>query len=647
MGDIANLVKNIPFEERVKIALQIKTDYDQDIDDRSEWEEKRAKWYKLWACKRDKKDHPWPNASNVCVPLLATACNQFQARAYQSIFAAPGMVKALPVGDNDKKSAKKIEKFLNWQTQYDMEEYEEVFDETLLSVPINGVAFKKFDWDSEGEKPRSNFVSAIDIVLPYKTKRLRDGSKQAARRVVHRIWEHFDVIEDKIDTGVYHWEEEELPSAAAVKEDDSELAQTVEMMAGVYTSRQEEKPHLILECHKRLKLEGDEKKKPYIFTVDYDTGALLRVTSREYNGHELCHFIDYHFIPNPEGFYSFGFGHFLEDLNEMSNAAFNQIFDSGTLANLPFFFYERRTGIKQRQIKLFPGAAIEVKDHKGVHFPNMQRVDQVLFQVLGVVQQYTEMFTSTSEYLTGREAKGTKTPTAHGTLAIIEQGLVTFAVLTKRIFRSLRKELKLISELNQIFLDDEKEYLVMDGEDNIAFPKIKKDDFNGHYRVIPIGDPSYASKGTRRQEAIEIYNVLSGATGAPPNPLIWGMPGNPDTGEGGIPPNINAIHELTSDILETYGRPNKSIVLPPLPEPPVLPEEENAMFAQGDYEKPKRGEDHQSHLAIHTAFKNTLYYRTMKEEYKPLLDKHIEETIKLSYLENVRQGQLGGQNVVQ
>jgi len=640
----ANIVEQIPVEERLEISRRIIEDYDADISDRAEWEEKRNRWYKLWACIRDKKDFPWPGASNVCIPMLATACNQFHARSYQAVFAPPGMVKALPMGKDDIKSARRIEKFLNWQTQHDMEEYEEVFDELLQLLPINGVAFKKLYWDSEGDKPISEYISALDIVIPYKTKRLRKGRKQAARRLVHRLWKHYEDINDNIDNGYYHWDMSEYVALSEDSEnkDLSSIASTAEEVEGIYNSRNTENPHLILECHKKLKLNDDEERKPYIFTVDYDTGILLRVTSRMYGDIELCHFIDYHFIPNPESFYSLGFGHFLENLNEMANTAFNQIFDGGSMSNIPFMFYERKAGIKKRDIKLRPGGSFEVRDASAIKFPQMQRIDQILFQVLGITQQYTEMFTSTSEYLSGRESKGTKTPTAHGTLAIIEQGLVTFAVMTKRTFRSLERELRLISDLNQINLKDDKEFMVMDG-DKVAFPDIKKNDFKGHYRVSPIGDPSYASKGSRRSESIELYNLLSGGMGGSPNPFIWGTPGNPETGEGGQPPNMEAIWALTDDVLDSYDKPNKRTILPELPETPVSPEEENAMFAQGDYEAPKQGENHQEHIAIHMAFKQHLVYAQMSDDYKELLERHIMETAKVQYLEAAQQQQLGGE----
>jgi hypothetical protein len=114
---LINIASKIPEEKRNEIALEIIDQYKIDLDSRADWEVKRKRWYDLWACVREAKNEPWENASNVCIPMMATACNQFHARAYQSVFAAPGMVKCLPVGDLDYNRAKDVEKFLNWQTK--------------------------------------------------------------------------------------------------------------------------------------------------------------------------------------------------------------------------------------------------------------------------------------------------------------------------------------------------------------------------------------------------------------------------------------------------------------------------------------------------------------------------------------------------
>ena len=619
-----NIVGDLSKDKRKDIAREVIETYDLDLQGRSEWEEKRKRWYKLWLMVRDPKNDPWENCSNVCLPMLAMAANQFHSRSYQSIFAPPGMVKTLPVGEADINRAKSVEKFLNWQTLYEMDEYEEVFDKLLQILPINGCHFKKLFWDFEQERPKTQHISPLDIVLPYKTKSL-----ETCRRITHRLWLYYDELLDRKDRGFY--ENVDNIKKDAEKRDDSATSQVEDEATGQEKPPDDDNPHLILERHMNYDL-GDGRK-PYIITVDYDTETILRVSSREYKEgatiKRLDHFIDYHFIPNPEGFYSFGFGHFLENLNEMANTAFNQIFDGGSISNMLFFFYGRRAGFKARKEKLKMMKGIPVEDADQIVFPKIPRLDAVLFQILGTIQQYVEQFTSTSDYLSGREAKGTKTPTAHGTLAIIEQGLVTFAVMTKRIFRSLRKELRLLMVLNQLFLDDRKEYRVMEREDRIAFPEIKKEDFSGVMDVIPIGDPSYASKMTRRQEAQELYGLLM------QNPLIIG------TQDGSVPPNVKAIHELTRDLIESYDRKNINKILPELPDEPIDPVMENAMFMQGDYTQPKSGEDHPQHLQTHANFTQSEYFAQMPEDYQQLVMAHIQATQAIAYMDEMQAAQLG------
>jgi len=630
---LINIAEKIDKDKRDEIAREIINHYDVDLESRSDWEEKRKRWYDLWACVREKKNDPWPDASNVCIPMMATACNQFHARAYQSVFAAPGMAKCLPVGDLDYNRAKDVEKYLNWQTLYEMEEYEEVFDKTLQRLPINGTEFKKLYYSGPLDRPVAEDIRALDLVLPYRTKSL-----PAARRKTHRIWLHYDELMDRDEQGLYIDFDRVREDPSSFETSESSLQDAADKAIGEENDKPSENPHLILECHKKLDI--GEGRIPYIFTVDVDSNTLLRCTkARIENGtgviKDLDYFIDYHFLPNPEGFYSFGFGHFLEPLNEMANTAFNQIFDSGRLTNQPFGFYGRRAGFKKRQIKLHPGMMTEVEDAKQVYFPSMQRVDQTLFMVLGLVQQYSEQFTSTSDYLMGRESKGTKTPTAHGTLAIIEQGLVTFAVMTKRMFRSLRKELKLLLSLNQLFSPESKQYRVMEDTSRLPFPSIKKADFDGVYDVVPVGDPSYASKESRRNEIMQAYQI------AMQNPLIVG---NPETGEGSNP---RAIHTITSAVFEEFEVLRQKNILPEMPPEPVPPESENAMMMQGDTVQPTMQEDIKTHVETHMRFMQGPYFQSMPPQYKQLVVQHLEQTKQMAYqVEQGRQG-MGGAPPVQ
>jgi hypothetical protein len=631
---MVNIVSKIPPEKQLKIATEIITDRDTDIDSRKDWADKRDRAYKLWTLHREPKIIPWENCSNVCIPIMSTAVNQFHGRAYQSIFAAPELVKVLPVGKNDVLNARNVENYMNWQIRHEMEEYEDVMDKLLLNLPINGTAFKKIVYSKALQRPVSDYISALDLILPYKTKSL-----ETARRKTHQLWLHWDELLDRREEGLYEFEDGELNETPSDDNKEEALEETKKKVEGTEPDKQKEEPHLILECHKKYDL-GDGRK-PYVFTVDKDTKTLMRVVSREYKiGSEkkvMDYFTDYHFIPNPEGFYSFGFGHFLEVLNEMANRAFNIIFDSGSLTNQPFGFYGRRVGFKKKTIKLKPGEMIPVEDATQVSFPKMQRVDQILFLVLGLINDYTANFTSVTEAILGREHKGVERPTARGTQALIEQGLTTFSVIVKRTYRGMKKDFKSIKFQNELFLPDSKEYRIMGSTQKIAFADIKRSEFSGVADIVPVADPSFASKQIRRQEALGLHEVTM------QNPLVIGTPPPKEGGEPAIKPNLRAMLASTRNLYAAFEEPHTEKLIEAIegamPPEPVPPEEENSMFMQGDYVVPKIGENHQEHYDVHVGFSNTETYKKMPDNFKLLLTTHLTATQKVAQIELAQKAQ--------
>lgn len=612
-----NVAKSLSQEERKAIARAVVADYQTDVFGRRAWEERRARFYKLWMTKRDPKNTPFPNASNVCLPMLAIACNQFHARSYQAMFTPASFLKTIPVGRADARRAASVESLMNWQLLYDIEDYEDETDKLLLGVPINGMGWKYLGWDYDNQRPTASYVSGMDIILPYRTKNLA-----TARRLTHRLWPHYDELSMRAEKDENRYVDfDKVKKGSGDTEHETPLEEVKDENEGEQSDRNEY-PNLILQQCRYYKGKNDKTLAPYICTVDFASETLLRMTSRvvKVGGKEAVfnNYVDYHFFPNIEGFDSFGFGHFLEQLNEMGNTAFNQIFDAGRLSNQPFGFYGRRAGIKRRELKLWPGRMEEVEDASQVYFPQIQRVDQVLFQVLGLIEQYTQQFTSTGDYLLGRESRGTKTPTASGTLAIIEQGLVLYNTMIKRLYRSLKKEFQTLAFLNQINLPEEKQYVILEDPDNLAFPTAHRKDFDGKMHIIPVGDPSYASKLSRRQEAAEIYSGLLG------NPLIM----DPATKQIKAP---EVIYEATKVWLETFDRKDTPKLLPEMPEKSQDPVVENAALMQGDIVEVSEKDDPIHHLEVHERFKKTPFYDHLPEEGREALDKHIAEHKSQAY----------------
>jgi hypothetical protein len=629
-----NLVCDLSEEEAQKLGQQLISWYEADLGSRTDWEERREDYFCLWLSKPDPKRIPtFPGGSNVGLPITASACNQFSSRAYSSVFEAPDVVKIMPTEANDVGYARRVEQYMNWQVRAEMREFESESDLLYTALPIEGTVFKKVYYCSKRKRPVTEFVPGLDVILPYDTK-----SMQMARRISHRYFRHSDTILDGVEDGFFDEEaveyafgcEEENESeekrvigyGGYTGEEKSKAAQLADRTQGIgEPSDTNEMPRLIVE----MAFRDPMTRKPMLAWVDHQTQTVLRLTKRSWHEEEICLFADYHFIRNPYGFYSFGFGHFLKPLNRIGESIFNLTIDSARLSNQPFGFYGRRAGFRSRNIELFPGKMNEVEDASQVYFPNMQRVDQSVFQLMGLVDRYSEIFTSNSEVMSGRQQKGVREPTARGTMALIEQGMTSFGTLTKRLHYGLRGELELILKLNEMHTPEEKVFRVLgttktDGTP--LFGRVSAADFEKHYDIYPTADPSYASNQQRRAEAAQMMDV------ALKHPLL-GLP-NPETGQVANP---HALMIVTRDFLETFGKGEVARAAFPMDiDPPKDPYRENAGFMQGLAAEPNDEDDHEMHLAIHSEFEKSQAFRQMDERDQELLREHVKKTKSKLYM---------------
>ncbi len=606
----SNLLEKLSEEEASELAGKLVERYDQDIADRAEWESKRAKWYRLWLAQPDpERVPPWPGAANVTIPILPAIVNQFASRAYASIFEAPKLISVMPVEANDFGRAKKVEDYMNWQLTHEMVEYEQEFDKLLTKVGIDGTAFKKVYFCANRKRPVIDYVSGLDVILPYKTRNLEESP-----RIFHRLERTLEELRRSARQGFYD-EEQVEKIVASVRIDDDEVDEVEDDAQGMSPSILDDTiPLSVIEAHVEWEMPWDSAPRHYIVWIEHSSRTVLRVSLREYRGEPIHYFVDYHLIPNPEGFYSYGYGHFIEDLNRIQDTLINQFIDQGRITNTPFGFYGRRAGFRDRNIKLFPGKMYEVEDASQVVFPKIPGHDGSLVQALQAIDRYVEVFTANSEPMAGRQQKGVREPTARGTMALIEQGMVSFGVMTKRMYRAQEKELRYLFKLNALHTPEEKQFRVLGSTSKVPFAKIYADDWDGHFDIRATGNPAYASNTQRRQESMALVDI------AMRHPLI-GMP-NQETGEVANP---QALMAFTKELVRTFQRPDLDNYIPEIPPPPISPWAENAGVLQ--YEEPtaKLNEDHQYHVQLHETFLRTMAGRMMKPEQKEMLFKHIQD----------------------
>lgn len=599
-----------------QIAERIIDETSRDLIDRRAWDDKCAVWTELWACEPpDRSDPPWEGSANVVVPLVASACEQAHNRAYAAYFDQPNpeQVKCLPVAENDVARVPKVEKCMNWQVGAQITEYEPEHDRMLAALPNDGVAWKKWWWDTEDEKrARVMFVPGSEIIVPYGT---RPHQVHRAPRITHRYKMAPAEIEEKIRTGFFHCFDKDI--VEKIKKPDINAGQMESVLSGDMNKAdyEAESPaqatsdsisgfeasdpgtlmHVIFERHEMLEM-PDGSRMAVIVWVDKTDSKVLRIASREVDVDgeiKILHqFVDYHFIYNPYGFYSYGYGHFLGPLNEIANTIFNQYIDAGKVSNLPFVFYTAGAGFRKRRIKLAPGEGIQVRDIAQIKIEKMAGLDGSLAQLLTIIDRYGSDMSDNTDEARGRVQKGVREPTVRGQSARLEQTLMGFGVKIRRMISSTRREMELLFDLNSVYLDEELQHRILGSTEDVAFNKVQRKDFGQRLDIVPTASPGYVSRAQLRQEVLDLTDVLIKM----PNALAPRADGSV-----ALPVLADAV---LKKLLTTHSFGELARYVPEPPAPPMPPGVEHQSWLEGTVPEPSELEDFADHIAKHGLFIN-------------------------------------------
>lgn len=499
-GEGIDLAFLLPDDMLAKIASQCVEAYERDKADREEWEKDYDTTEAMLGGDREAKSFPWPNASNVVYPLIATATLQFGARAYPAIVKGQDVAKTRVIGKDPDGSkvarGNRIKDHMNWQLLEDMPEWEEETDKLVHMLPWQGCVFRQVIWDANYARPQTSLVSAKCLVVTQAAKDLE---------TVPIFCKEFTLFPHEI---------------------------TERMRDGRYTetdikfTEEDEKQgeQKMLECHCRYDLDEDDYSEPYIAVIHKDTGKLLSLkagfwpkgverkktpidlmlnrpgTGRVIRVRRHVEFIKYDFIPDFEGgFLGIGFGFLLREHNQIINTIINQLLDAATDQNAGGGFIGKGVSLKGGSLYFDPGEWKQI-NHSGSDLRSeivprpTSEPSPTLFQLLGLMIEAGKELASIRDALSG-EAPANQPATT--TLALIEQGLQVFSSIYKRIYRALGKELKLIFQLNAAYLPDEQYFYVLDDQKAIA-----REDYNmGDHDVVPVADPSTTTSAQRLGKA--------------------------------------------------------------------------------------------------------------------------------------------------
>ena len=506
-----NVADTLTEDQLTKIGHDVKKGYEQDCESRKDWEEAIEGWTKLAKQTVEPRSYPWPNASNIKYPLLATAAMQFAARAYPSLVPSNGKVVSSQIIGKDPdgqkyERAQRVSTYMSYQLMEEMKGWEEDMDRMLIMLPIVGVLFKKTYWDSLDKKNCSKLILPKNLVVDYWTTSLLK-----AERISEVIELSPRLVKERQMNGLFL----DVDLSTPIVNNKSGKSVKPTNLPPVDDTT----PHVLIEQHTYLDLDEDDYKEPYIITIHRDSGKVLRITANfdertmkfKDDGtlikiESIAYYTKFGFIPNPDGgFYDIGFGTLLGPLNESVNTLINQLVDAGTLSNLQAGFIGKGLRIKMGETRFQPGEWKAVnasgEDIKKSIFPlPTASPSDTLFKLMGSLITSGKELASVAEIFTGK-MPGQNTP-ATTTMATVEQGMKVFTAVYKRLFRSLAEEFAKLYRLNSVYANPQEYVAVIDTQ-------VGQDDFNqDDFAIVPGADPTATSQQEKLQKAQGLMELL-------------------------------------------------------------------------------------------------------------------------------------------
>jgi hypothetical protein len=604
----ANLVEYLDEDTINKIATDLQGLVDADERSRSDWEETLVKGLETIGLKYEQRTMPWEDSCGVYSTVLAEAAIRFQAESMSETFPAAGPVKTKIIGVETpakQKAAARVQADMNFQLTENMVEYRPEHERMLYSLGLMGSAFKKVYDDPALGRPTAVYISAEDVIVPYGASNIF-----TAERVTHRMRKTEHEMDSLIYTGFYA--DVELGEPVAYH---SELEQKKAEEGGFTLT--DDNRYTLLEIHTELRVDGldsdDEPAKPYVVTLERGSGKCLSIRRNWDEGDPLnqrkYHFTHYTYIPG-FGFYGLGLIHLIGGYAMAGTSLIRQLVDAGTLSNLPGGLKTRGMRVKGDDTPISPGEFRDVDVPSGTLKENIMTLpykepSQVLFMLLERITDEGRRLGAISDMkisdMSAQAPVGT-------TLALLERTLKPMAAVQARVHYAMKQEFKLLKALIAENTPESYEYDPGEGAEHA-----RREDY-AMVEVIPVSDPN---SSTMAQRVVQYQAALQMAQMAP---QIYNLP------------------QLHRQMLEVIGIKNVEKLVPTAEDAtPVDPISENMNALVGKPLQAFMYQDHDAHIAAHTAFMQdpmimqSIGQNPMAQQIMASLQAHLAEHLGFAY----------------
>lgn len=598
--------------------------YDIDKRSRSEWEQTYVDGLDLLGLKIEDRTCPWDGAFGAHHPLLAEAVVKFQSETIVETFPAQGPAKTKIIGDitpEREEAAKRVREDMNHTLTDRMPEYRPEHEKLLWSLPIAGSAFKKVFFDPARGRETTQFVPAEDFIVPFGATDLI-----TAPRYTHRMRKTENEIRKLMESGFYVKE----PVTSEVVGDVDDIDEAKNEHTGL-DGNEDTRP-LLLEMHVDIDLAGFEDisdesgmmtgiELPYVVTIEKSTGSIFSIYRNYEENDKLrqkrVHFSHYTYIPG-FGFYGFGLIHLVGGFAKGATSVMRQLVDAGTLSNLPGGFRTRGFRIKGGDAPIAPGEFRETDVATGTLKDNIMPLpfkepSIVLFELLKSIVDEGRRFAAVSDV---NIADMQPNAPVGSTLAILERTLKTMTAIQARVHFAMKAEFQILKKIAAEMAPADYDY------DAIGEPgqQARKGDYS-IVEIIPVSDPNSSSMSQRivqYQAALQLMQMK---------------------------PQIYDEQRVHRSMLDTLGFKDSELMVPDTSKIPMMdPITENMNILNSNPVEATQTQDHEAHLAVHTAFQQDPQIMGMIQQQGPKAQQimgammsHMNEHIAFAYRQKIEQ----------
>jgi len=567
-----NLAEVMDDAELQAVASELVEQIEADISSRKDWAETYVKGLDVLGLKYEERTEPWDGACGVYSSVLSEAAIRFQAEAMSETFPAQGPVKTKILGKSTREkeeAAERVREDMNYQLTEVMVEYRPEHERLLYSLGLSGSAFKKVYFDPSLGRQTAVYITAEDVVVPYGASTIEN-----ADRVTHVMRKTVNEMKRLQASGMYRDIELGEPRSFF-----SDIEKKKAEDAG-YTLTDDNR-YTLYEVHAYMDLPGYEDEDgiplPYVVTLERGSNEVLAIRRNWREGDERKakrdHFVHYTYIPG-FGFYGLGLIHIVGGYARAGTSLIRQLVDAGTLANLPGGLKSRGLRIKGDDTPISPGEFRDVDVPSGSIRDNIlpmpyKEPSQTLLALLNQITDEGRRLAAISDMNISDMSANAPVGT---TLALLERTLKPMAAVQSRVHFAMKQEFKL---LKAIIAENAPTEYVYDTTDNS--PAARQQDYM-MVDVVPVSDPN---SSTMAQRVVQYQAVHQLSTTAP---QIYDLP------------------YLHRQMIEVLGIKNADKIVPINEDmKPRDPVSENMAFLNGKPTKAFIYQDHDAHIAVHTA----------------------------------------------